>query len=66
MSLSNAVALVTGGSGGPKQLVDGWRKRAALNVTTSVDDVAGQVVYLCKTSAITGQSIVVDGGVHFH
>jgi 3-oxoacyl-[acyl-carrier protein] reductase len=54
------------GSGGPKHLVDGWRKRAALNVTTSVDDVAGQVVYLCKTSTVTGQSIVVDGGVHFH
>ncbi len=54
------------GSGGPEHLVDGWRKRAALNVTTSVDDVAGQVVYLCKTSAISGQSIVVDGGIHFH
>ncbi len=54
------------GSGAPEHLVEGWRKRSALNVTTSVDDVAGQVVYLCKTSAITGQSIVVDGGVHFH
>jgi len=54
------------GSGGPEHLVEGWRNRAALNVTTSVDDVAGQVVFLCKSSAITGQSIVVDGGVHFH
>ena len=28
-------------------------------------DVAGQVVYLCKTSTVTGQSIVVDGGINF-
>jgi len=53
------------GSGGPEELVQGWRNRAALGVTTSIDDVAGQVVYLCKTSSITGQSIIVDGGVHF-
>ena len=54
------------GSGGSDELVQGWRNRAALGVTTSIDDVAGQVVYLCKTSTITGQSVVVDGGVHFH
>ena len=54
------------GSGGPEELVQGWCKRAVLGVTTSVDDVAGQVVYLCKTSTVTGQSIVVDGGVHFN
>ncbi len=54
------------GSGGPQHLYDGWRNRAALGVTTSIEDVAGQVVYLCKTSSITGQSIVVDGGINFH
>lgn len=53
------------GSGGPEELVQGWRNRAALGITTSIDDVAGQVVYFFKTSSITGQSIVVDGGVHF-
>lgn len=53
------------GSGGSEELIRGWKDRAALGVTTSIDDVAGQVVYLCKTSTITGQSIVVDGGVHF-
>ncbi|NKB54647.1 MAG: SDR family oxidoreductase, partial [Rhizobiaceae bacterium] len=53
------------GSGGPEHLYDNWRDRSALGVTTSIDDVAGQVVYLCKTSAITGQSIVVDGGINF-
>ena len=54
------------GSGGPEELVQGWRNRSALGTTTSVEDVAGQVVYLCKTSTITGQSIVVDGGIHFN
>lgn len=54
------------GSGGPEELVQGWRDRSALGVTTSVDDVANQVVTLCKSSTITGQSIVVDGGIHFH
>jgi len=54
------------GSGGAQELFDGWRKRSALGGFTSVEDVAGQVVYFCKTSTITGQSIGVDGGVHFH
>jgi 3-oxoacyl-[acyl-carrier protein] reductase len=54
------------GSGGPQHLYDGWRNRSALGVTTSIDDVAGQVVFLCKASTITGQSIVVDGGINFH
>jgi 3-oxoacyl-[acyl-carrier protein] reductase len=64
--VSPGLMIETGlGSGGPEELVQSWRDRAALGVTTSIDDVAGQVVYLCKTSSITGQSIVVDGGVHF-
>jgi 3-oxoacyl-[acyl-carrier protein] reductase len=54
------------GRGGPQQLYDGWKDRAALGVTTSIDDVAGQVVYLCKTTSITGQSVVIDGGINFH
>jgi 3-oxoacyl-[acyl-carrier protein] reductase len=65
--VSPGLMIETGlGSGGSDQFVEGWRNRAVLNVTTSVDDVAGQVVYLCKTSTVTGQSIVVDGGIHFH
>lgn len=54
------------GSGGPPRLYDGWRNRAALGVTTSIDDVAGQVVSLCKATSITGQSVVIDGGISFH
>jgi len=54
------------GGGGPEHLVEGWRKRAILNVTTSIDDVAGQIVSLCKSSTTTGQSIIIDGGIHFN
>ena len=53
------------GSGGPEELVQRWRDRSALGVTTSVDDVASQVVSLCKSSTITGQTIAVDGGINF-
>jgi len=54
------------GSGGPEHLVEGWRQRSVLNVTTSIDDVAGQVVCLCKSSTATGQTIVIDGGINFN
>ena len=54
------------GSGGTEEFVQSWRNRAVLNVTTSIDDVAGQVIYFCKTSTVTGQSVVVDGGIHFN
>jgi 3-oxoacyl-[acyl-carrier protein] reductase len=60
------MAETTLGSGGPKHLYDAWKNRAALGVTTSIEDVAGQVVYLCKTTSVTGQSIVVDGGIHLN
>ncbi len=53
-------------SGGPQHFYNMWRNRAALGITTSLEDVAGQVVYLCKTSSITGQSVVIDGGISFH
>lgn len=53
------------GSGGSEALVQGWRDRAALGRTTSIEDVARQVLGLCASATITGQSIVVDGGIHF-
>ncbi|MEO1190807.1 MAG: SDR family oxidoreductase [Pseudomonadota bacterium] len=54
------------GSGGPKHLYDAWEARAQLAMTTSIDDVAGQVLLLCKATSMTGQTIVIDGGIHFH
>ena len=55
---------ILGGEGG--DYADRWREASALKVTTALDDVAAQVVLLCKSETVTGQSIVVDGGVHFH
>lgn len=64
--VSPGLMIETGlGSGGSEELVEGWRNRAALQTTTSIDDVAAQVVHFCRASTITGQSIVIDGGIHF-
>ncbi|MEM7168607.1 MAG: SDR family NAD(P)-dependent oxidoreductase [Pseudomonadota bacterium] len=52
--------------GGSNELYDAWRNRAVLKCFTEIDDVALQVVYLCKSTSITGQSIGIDGGIHFH
>ncbi|MEM6670856.1 MAG: SDR family NAD(P)-dependent oxidoreductase [Pseudomonadota bacterium] len=64
--VSPGLMIETGlGSGGSEELVQGWRNRAALQTTTSIDDVAAQVIRFCRASTITGQSIVIDGGIHF-
>ena len=54
------------GSGGPEELVQGWRDRSSLGVTTSVEDVARQVVFLCQSDTVTGQTIVIDVGINFN
>ena len=45
---------------------DGVKSQAVLGATTSIDDVAGQVVQFCQSETTTGQTLVVDGGVYFH
>ena len=45
---------------------DGFKSQAVLGATTSLDDVAGQVVQFCQSETTTGQPLVVDGGVYFH
>ncbi|MEM0978315.1 MAG: SDR family NAD(P)-dependent oxidoreductase [Pseudomonadota bacterium] len=52
-----------GGPGGDYEAV--WKEPALLNRTTSILDVAQQVVTLCQSEGITGQSIAVDGGINF-
>ena len=42
-----------------------WRERAVLGATTSIEDVAGQVVTFCRSATVTGQVLVIDGGIHF-
>jgi len=45
---------------------DGFKSQSILNKTTSLEDVAGQVVQFCKSDSVTGQTLVIDGGVFFH
>jgi 3-oxoacyl-[acyl-carrier protein] reductase len=39
---------------------------AVLRRTSSADDIAEQVVTFCRADSVTGQTVVVDGGVQFH
>ncbi len=55
---------MTGGA--PDKYVEMWRQRSLLRATTSMDDVAQQVLTFCKSPTVTGQTAVVDGGIHFH
>nr|WP_254444581.1 SDR family oxidoreductase [Ruegeria arenilitoris] len=51
--------------GAPEDYVAMWRDRSLLGTTTSIDDVAQQVLLFCKSPTITGQTVVIDGGIHF-
>ncbi|MAM63587.1 SDR family NAD(P)-dependent oxidoreductase [Maritimibacter sp. UBA3975] len=52
--------------GAPEDFVASWKDRAALRATTGLDDVAQQIVSFCKSATMTGQEVIVDGGIHFH
>lgn len=52
--------------GAPGSYVDRWREKASLKSTTSLEDVARQVVTFCQSRTATGQTVVIDGGIHFH
>ncbi len=45
---------------------DAFASQAVLGTTTSLQDVASQVVQFCQSETITGQTTVIDGGVYFH
>jgi 3-oxoacyl-[acyl-carrier protein] reductase len=49
-----------------REYIEAARKRAILNRTTVVDDVAEQIVRFCRADSVTGQTAVIDGGVFFH
>lgn len=56
--------LMSGGAS--EEYVQKWRDMSVLGQTTSHNDVATQIVQFCKNDTVTGQSLVIDGGIHFH
>jgi 3-oxoacyl-[acyl-carrier protein] reductase len=47
----------------PPAVAEGARRQAVLGRTASVDDIADQVVTFCRADSVTGQVLVVDGGM---
>lgn len=47
----------------PEEIVDGARRAAVLGKVGSAVDIADATVLLCRADTITGQTIVVDGGM---
>jgi 3-oxoacyl-[acyl-carrier protein] reductase len=50
----------------PQAVVDQARQRVVLGRTSDMGDIAEQVVTFCRAESITGQVLVVDGGMYFH
>ena len=53
-------------SGAPETFANAYKELAMLGVQTSLTDVAAHVVAFCKSETVTGQVLVVDGGIHFN
>ncbi len=53
-------------AGAPDEFVALRRDRSILGATTSIGDVAQQVLTFCKSSSFTGQTVVIDGGIHLN
>ena len=47
----------------PSDIAEGARRQAVLGRTASVGDIAEQVLTFCRADSITGQVLVVDGGM---
>jgi 3-oxoacyl-[acyl-carrier protein] reductase len=50
----------------PTASVETMRARALLKRNTSIEDVTSQVVTYCRAESVTGQTAVIDGGIHYH
>ncbi len=50
----------------PAAVVEGARHSVVLRRTSDMGDIARQVVTFCQADSVTGQVLVVDGGMHFH
>ena len=50
----------------PPEAVDVARREAVLQRAADADDIARQVVTFCQAESMTGQTVVIDGGMFFH
>src|SRR6059036_2260730 len=50
----------------PFEVVDRARRSMVLGRAADAVDIAEQVLTFCRTDSITGQVLVIDGGMHFH
>ncbi|MBI2203286.1 MAG: SDR family oxidoreductase [Candidatus Rokubacteria bacterium] len=50
----------------PPAVSETARQSVVLGRTADKGDVAGQVVTFCRADSVTGQVLVIDGGMHFH
>jgi len=50
----------------PSAVVQAARERAALRRGSSAEDIAEQCVGFCRADSVTGQTLVIDAGLHFH
>jgi 3-oxoacyl-[acyl-carrier protein] reductase len=50
----------------PPEVVDRVRREAVLQRGSDAGDIANQVVSFCRADSVTGQVVVIDGGLHFH
>jgi 3-oxoacyl-[acyl-carrier protein] reductase len=50
----------------PQAVVDSARASVVLGRSSSMEDIAEQVVTFCRADSVTGQLLVIDGGAHFH
>lgn len=50
----------------PSEATEKFKQRAILKRHTQLQDVADQVITFCKADSVTGQVLVIDGGLVFH
>jgi len=50
----------------PPAVAQSARDLAVLGRTSGMDDIAAQVIAFCRADSVTGQTVVIDGGVEFH
>ena len=50
----------------PPAVIEGARQGVVLGRTSDKGDIAEQVVTFCRADSVTGQVLVIDGGLHFH